>query len=163
MTEQFRVGQGWDIHKLISGRPLVLGGVEVAHEKGLAGHSDADVLTHAIIDALLGSVADGDIGTLFPDTDPAWHDARSVELLATVVARIEKTGWRVVNVDATVVAEAPRIGPHREKMQAVISSALNVEPGAVSIKAKTAEGLGPEGSSDAISAQAVVLLKRRGG
>jgi 2-C-methyl-D-erythritol 2,4-cyclodiphosphate synthase len=160
MTDQWRVGQGWDIHRLAEGCRLVLGGVEIPFDRGLAGHSDADVLLHAVIDAVLGAMGDADIGTHFPDNDPAWRDAPSRDMLATIGERAREAGWQVVNVDTTLVAEAPKIGPYREGMREVIAWALGVEPSTVSIKAKTAEGLGPEGTGKAISAQAVVLLRR---
>jgi 2-C-methyl-D-erythritol 2,4-cyclodiphosphate synthase len=160
MSAECRVGQGWDLHRLVAGRPLVLGGVTIPFEKGLQGHSDADVLTHAIIDALLGAVADGDIGTHFPDTDPVWRGISSLDLLRHALGRVRGAGWRVVNVDATVVAEHPKIAPHRDAMRAAIAQALGIDPAAVSVKAKTAEGLGAEGRSEAVSAQAVVLLAR---
>jgi len=159
-TGELRIGQGWDLHRLVAGRRLVLGGVEIPHERGLAGHSDADVLVHAIIDALLGALGDGDIGTHFPDSDPAWKDAASVELLAAVARRIAGAGWVTVNLDTTVIAQAPRLAPYREKMRAAIAERLGIRPDSVSVKAKTAEGLGPEGAGEAISAQAVVLLRR---
>jgi 2-C-methyl-D-erythritol 2,4-cyclodiphosphate synthase len=155
-----RVGQGWDIHRLTAGRPLVLGGVAIPHARGLAGHSDADVLVHALIDALLGAASDGDIGTHFPDSDVSWRDASSLTLLERVSERLRAAGWDIGNVDATIVAEAPRIGPHREEMREKLAHAMRIEPRRVSVKAKTAEGLGPEGAGEAISAQAVALLRR---
>jgi 2-C-methyl-D-erythritol 2,4-cyclodiphosphate synthase len=158
---EHRVGQGWDLHRLVVGRPLILGGVAIPFERGLDGHSDADVLTHAIIDALFGAIADGDIGTHFPDTDPAWRGAASLDLLGRACTRVRAAGWRVVNVDATVIAERPKLAPHRDAMRAGLARALAVEISAVSVKAKTAEGLGPEGRGDAVSAQAVVLLGRQ--
>ena len=155
-----RIGQGWDRHRLVKGRPLVLGGVTIPFEQGLDGHSDADVLTHAIIDALLGAIADGDIGTHFPDTDPAWRGAASLDLLGRTSARVRAAGWRVGNVDATVIAERPKLAPHRDAMRAALAGALGIDAAAVSVKAKTAEGLGAEGRGNAISAYAVVLLGR---
>lgn len=155
-----RIGQGWDLHRLVAGRPLVLGGVTIPFDRGLDGHSDADVLTHAIIDALFGALADGDIGTHFPNTDPAWRGVSSLDLLGRALARVRGAGWRVVNVDATVIAERPKLAAHRDAMRAALARALGVGPLAVSIKAKTAEGLGAEGRGEAISAQAVVLLGR---
>ena len=160
MSAQYRVGQGWDLHRTVADRPLVIGGVKIEHGMGLAGHSDADVLVHAIIDALLGAVADRDIGAHFPDTDPAWRNVRSIELLRRITRRVAQAGWDVVNVDSTVVAEEPKLGPHRERMRAELAQALEIDPDAVSVKAKTSEGLGPEGAGEAISAQAVVLLRR---
>ncbi len=158
MVDQWRVGQGWDIHALTPGRKLILGGVEIPFERGLAGHSDADVLTHALVDALLGAVADGDIGTHFPDSDPRWQDANSIQFLQSVHEQLVNAGWRIVNIDATIVAEAPQIGPYREQIRERLAGSLGIHTSQVSIKAKTAEGLGPEGAGQAISAQAVILL-----
>lgn len=159
MADRWRIGQGWDIHRLEPGRKLVLGGVEVAFDRGLLGHSDADVLTHAVIDALLGAVGDADIGTRFPDSDPAWKNASSIQLLQSVVRQVRKVGWEVANIDATLVAEAPRIAPYRERMRECLAQTLGVKSTEVSIKAKTAEGFGAEGIGEAMSAQAVVLLR----
>lgn len=159
MSAQYRVGQGWDLHRTVADRPLVIGGIKIEHGMGLAGHSDADVLVHAIIDALLGAVADRDIGAHFPDTDPAWRDVRSIELLRRITRRVTQAGWDVVNVDSTIVAEEPKLDPHRERMRAELAQALEIDPAAVSVKAKTSEGLGPEGVGEAISAQAIVLLR----
>jgi 2-C-methyl-D-erythritol 2,4-cyclodiphosphate synthase len=156
-----RVGQGYDLHRLEAGRPLVLGGVTVPFDRGLVGHSDADVLTHAIIDALLGAAALGNIGALFPDTDPAYKDADSMQLLAAVRERLEGDGYRFVNLDATVVAEAPKLNPHIAAIRDRIADALGMDLGAVSVKAKTNELVGPEGRGEAISAQAVALIERR--
>ena len=144
-----RVGVGYDSHRLVEGRRLILGGVEIAHERGLTGHSDADVLTHAVIDAILGAIGSGDIGSHFPDTDEEWRDADSIELLRAVVAGAD---GRVVNVDATVICEAPRIGPHRELMQGRLTEAAG---GPVSVKATTNEGLGAIGRGEGIAAIAV--------
>lgn len=155
---RMRIGQGWDLHRLVGGRRLILGGVVIPFERGLEGHSDADVLTHALIDALLGAVADGDIGTHFPDADSSWKDAVSTDLLATTLARIRFLGWEVGNVDLTLVAEAPKIAPYRDQIRACLSRVLEIPIEDLSLKAKTAEGLGAEGSGEAISAQAVVLL-----
>lgn len=154
-----RVGQGYDVHALVPGRRLVIGGVEIAHTHGLLGHSDADVLLHAITDALLGAAGLGDIGRLFPDTDPAHKDADSRALLRTALARVQAAGWRVANVDATVVAQQPRLAPHVPAMQAAIAACLAVEPEAVNVKAKTHERLGFEGRCEGIVAQAVILLQ----
>lgn len=156
---KIRIGQGYDVHALVPGRRLVIGGVEIPHALGLLGHSDADVLLHAITDALLGAAGQGDIGRLFPDTDPAHQDADSRELLRTALTRVQAAGWRVVNVDATVVAQQPRLAPHVPAMQAAIAACLAVEPAAVNVKAKTHERLGFEGRSEGIVAQAVVLLQ----
>ncbi|MBM3318170.1 MAG: 2-C-methyl-D-erythritol 2,4-cyclodiphosphate synthase [Candidatus Eisenbacteria bacterium] len=163
MADDLRIGQGWDIHRLVPGRRLVLGGVEIPFARGLLGHSDADVLLHAIVDALLGAIADADIGTHFSDTDPEWRDVASSRLLAGAAERARGAGWTIANIDATVVLEDPRIGPHRERMRAAIAAAAGVAVESVSVKAKTAEGLGVEGRGEAISAQAVVLVRRRGG
>jgi 2-C-methyl-D-erythritol 2,4-cyclodiphosphate synthase len=155
-----RVGQGYDLHRLEPGRPLVLGGVTVPFDKGLDGHSDADVVTHAIIDALLGACALGNIGQLFPDTDPAFRGANSLKLLEEVVRRIEKSGYSIGNVDATIVAEAPKLNPYLLQMCDRIAQALNIEPDLVSIKAKTNERVGPEGRGEAISAHAIAVVER---
>jgi 2-C-methyl-D-erythritol 2,4-cyclodiphosphate synthase len=160
MSTEYRIGQGWDLHRLVVGRPLVLGGITIDHDKGLSGHSDADVLVHAVIDALLGALADRDIGSHFPDGDPAWRDARSIDMLRTVAERIRLDGWQAVNVDSTIIAEAPRLAVHRDAMRKKIASALEIAPAAVSVKAKTAEGVGAEGAGEAVSAQVVVLLGR---
>lgn len=156
----FRVGEGWDTHALVEGRPLVLGGVAIPHTHGLLGHSDADALLHAVTDALLGAAALGDIGTHFPDTDAAFRGARSIELLREAARRVRQAGWQVVNVDSTVVAQAPRLAPHRAAMVGNIARALGVAPEQVNVKAKTAERLGPVGQGAAIEARAVVLLAR---
>jgi 2-C-methyl-D-erythritol 2,4-cyclodiphosphate synthase len=155
---KIRVGQGWDVHALVPGRRLVLGGVEIPHERGLLGHSDADVLLHAIADAILGAAALGDIGRLFPDQDPTFRDADSRVLLRTAMARAAAAGWRVGNVDATVIAERPRIGPYVTAMCAVVAAECGVDAGAVNIKGKTSEKLGYAGRGEGIAAQAVVLL-----
>lgn len=156
----WRIGEGWDVHALVPGRPLVLGGVRIAHTHGLLGHSDADALLHAITDALLGAAGLGDIGTHFPDTDARFRGADSAVLLAEALRRVQAAGWRVGNVDATVVAQAPRLGPHRAAIVAAIAKALEVAPEQVNVKAKTAERLGPVGQGAAIEARAVVLLFR---
>lgn len=153
-----RVGIGYDIHRLVEGRPLVLGGVSITSEVGLLGHSDADALTHAIIDALLGAAALGDIGQHFPDSDERWRNADSVELLAQTVTRLRSEGYAVGNVDAVIVAEAPRMRPHIPAMQQRLAAALEVETGRVGIKATTDEGLGPVGRREAIAARAVALI-----
>ena len=160
MPDALRIGQGWDNHRLVAGRPLVLGGLTIPHDRGLAGHSDADVLTHALIDALLGAMADGDIGSHFPDSDARWRDVSSMKLLSMTIERVVAAGWQVGNVDLTLVAEAPRIGPHREEMRRRLAQELQIDPARISIKAKTAEGCGPEGRGETISAQAIVLLSK---
>ena len=156
----WRIGEGWDVHALVPGRPLVVGGVTLAHDRGALGHSDADVLLHAITDALLGAAGLGDIGTHFPDSDPAFRGVDSSSLLAEAMRRVGAAGWRVGNVDATVIAQAPRLAPHRAAMVAAIARALGVAAGQVNVKAKTAERLGPVGQGAAIEARAVVLLVR---
>ena len=154
----FRIGEGWDVHALVPGRPLVIGGVTVPHGMGLLGHSDADVLLHAITDALLGAAGLGDIGTHFPDTDAAFKGADSYALLAEAARRVHAQGWRVGNVDSTVIAQAPRLAPHRAAMVERIASALQIAPDRVNVKAKTAEKLGPVGQGAAIEARAALLL-----
>jgi 2-C-methyl-D-erythritol 2,4-cyclodiphosphate synthase len=161
MNVPFRIGQGWDVHALVPGRPLVIGGVTIAWTHGLLGHSDADVLLHAITDALLGAAGLGDIGHHFPDTDPRWKGADSRVLLSAAVSKVRDAGWEPVNVDSTVVAQAPRLGPHIPAMVASIAAALGVDPSLINVKAKTSERLGYAGRGEGISAQAVALLMRR--
>ncbi|MCL1962416.1 MAG: 2-C-methyl-D-erythritol 2,4-cyclodiphosphate synthase [Desulfovibrionaceae bacterium] len=156
----WRIGEGWDVHALAPGRPLVIGGVRIAHTHGLLGHSDADVLLHAITDALLGAAALGDIGRHFPDTDARLAGADSAALLAEAARRVGAAGWRVGNVDATVIAQAPRLAPHIPAMTARIAEALGVGAAQVNVKAKTAEHLGPVGQGAGIEARAVTLLFR---
>ena len=153
-----RTGIGYDIHPFEQGRPLVLGGVTIPHEAGLAGHSDADVLAHALIDALLGAAALGDIGQHFPPDDPSYHDANSLDLLRRAVELVAKAGYRAVNVDATVIAEAPKLSPHIDAMRAALAGALGLDVGAVSVKATSSERLGPVGRGEGIAALAVALL-----
>jgi 2-C-methyl-D-erythritol 2,4-cyclodiphosphate synthase len=155
-----RVGLGYDIHRLVPGRPLVLGGLLLNSELGLEGHSDADVLVHAIMDALLGAAALRDIGHYFPPTDERFRGASSLDLLRQVAGLLEKQGHRVVNIDAVVVAEQPRIGPHIGDMTVCIARALGVSPESIGIKATTNEGVGAEGRLEAISAQAVALIEQ---
>ena len=156
----FRIGEGWDVHALVPGRKLIIGGVEIAHHMGLLGHSDADVLLHAITDALLGAAALGDIGSHFPDTDARFRGADSGALLAEAMRRVAERGWALVNVDSTVIAQAPRQGAHIDAMRESIARALGVAPGQINVKAKTAERLGPVGQGLSIEARAVVLLRR---
>ena len=156
-----RIGQGYDVHRLVEGRALILGGVNIPGEKGLLGHSDADVLTHALMDALLGAAALGDIGKLFPDSDPAYAGADSLELLRSVTALLEKNGYAIVNVDVTVVAQRPKLAPYREEMRRRLAEAMGLERGRVSVKATTEEGLGFTGSGQGISAMAVALLDEK--
>ena len=157
---KMRIGEGWDVHALVPGRPLVIGGVVVPYERGLLGHSDADVLLHAITDALLGAAGLGDIGRHFPDTDARYKGSDSMLLLEDVAARVRREGWRVENVDSTVVAQAPRLAPHIDAMRGRIAKGLGLEPADVNVKAKTAEKLGPVGQGQSIEATAVVLLVR---
>lgn len=156
----FRIGEGWDVHALVPGRKLVIGGVEIAHRTGLLGHSDADVLLHAITDALLGGAGLGDIGSHFPDTDARFHGADSTVLLAEAMRRVAEQGYAVVNLDSTVIAQAPRLAPHIAAMRGRIAQVLGLAPEQVNVKAKTAERLGPVGQGLAIEARAVVLLQR---
>jgi 2-C-methyl-D-erythritol 2,4-cyclodiphosphate synthase len=156
-----RVGHGYDVHALVPGRRLVLGGVEIPQTHGLLGHSDADALLHAITDAVLGAAALGDIGALFPDSDARLKDADSAVLLRTACARVQAAGWQVVNVDSTVVAQRPRIGPYVAAMRANIAAALSIDADAVNVKGKTTEYLGFAGRGEGIAAYAVVLIARR--
>ena len=156
----WRIGEGWDVHALVAGRRLVLGGVEIAHSHGLLGHSDADALCHAITDALFGAAALGDIGKHFPDTDPQFRGADSLALLADAARRVRGAGWEIGNVDSTVVAQAPKLAPHILAMRQRLAQALAVSLDQVSVKAKTAEGMGPVGRLEAIEARAVCLLTR---
>ena len=153
-----KIGIGYDVHKLVSGRKLILGGVEIAYEKGLDGHSDADVLCHAIGDAILGAAKLGDIGQHFPDTDPKYKDANSLKLLNEITKIISDKGFTVINVDSVVVAQAPKLAPLRDKMRENIASVLGIAVENVGVKATTTEGLGFEGRGEGISAQAVALL-----
>jgi len=155
-----RMGEGWDVHALVAGRPLVLGGVTIPHDKGPLAHSDGDALLHAITDALLGAAALGDIGRHFPDTDPAFAGADSIALLREAARRVRAAGHAIVNVDSTIVAQAPRLAPHIDAMRTCIATALGLEPANVNVKAKTAEQLGPVGEGRAIEARAVCLLLR---
>ncbi len=156
-----RVGQGYDVHALVPGRRLVIGGIEVPHGHGLLGHSDADVLLHAITDALLGAAALGDIGRHFPDSDARWRDADSTVLLAEAARLVRAAGWEIGNVDATVIAQAPKLAAHLPRMIERITAALAVGPGQVGVKAKTGERLGFTGRGEGIAAQAVALLVAR--
>ena len=155
------IGQGYDSHRFAPGRRLVLGGVEIPHDQGLLGHSDADVLTHAIMDALLGAAGLGDIGHHFPDTDERWRDADSVVLLREVVALLARDGLEPVNVDATVVLQQPRVGPHRDAIRARLAEAIGLPARRVNVKATTAEGMGPIGRGEGAEAHAIALLRRR--
>lgn len=155
-----RVGMGYDVHRLVEGRKLILGGVEIPYEKGLLGHSDADVLLHAIMDALLGAAALGDIGQHFPDTDPAYKGASSIELLKRVGELLEENCYYISNIDATVIAQRPKLAGYREQMRANIAEALHLELDQVNIKATTEEGLGFTGTGEGISSQAVCLIDK---
>ncbi len=158
MSIPFRIGTGFDVHQLVEGRNLIMGGVKIPYERGLLGHSDADVLLHAIADALLGAAALGDIGKHFPDSDSAYKGADSRVLLRSVVARVRAAGWQVGNVDATIIAQAPKMAPHIEQMRRNIASDCAVVPDRISVKATTTEMLGFTGRGEGIAAQAVALL-----
>ena len=154
-----RIGHGYDVHRLTEGRKLILGGVDIPYEKGLLGHSDADVLTHAIMDALLGAAALGDIGKLFPDTDPAYTGADSLVLLERVGELLSKAGYRVGNIDATILAQRPKLAPHIPQMRTSLANRLGIEVDQVSVKATTEEGLGFTGTGEGMAAHAVCLLE----
>ena len=158
--QKFRIGIGYDIHKLVENRDLIIGGVKIPFEKGLLGHSDADVLTHAIIDALLGALAMSDIGTLFPDTDNKFKDADSIELLKCVFHKVQEQGYYINNLDANIIVQAPKMMPHIPNIKIVLAKNLNMELEDISIKAKTKEGLDAVGEKLAIEAQAVVMLEK---
>lgn len=158
---KIRVGEGWDTHALVTGRPLILGGVTIPHTHGLLGHSDADALLHAITDAVLGGAGLGDIGRHFPDTDPAFKGADSSVLLQEAVRRVGQAGWDVGNVDSTIVAQAPKMAPHIPAMRERIAAILGVDIDAVNVKAKTAEKMGPVGEGRAIEARAICLLLKK--
>jgi 2-C-methyl-D-erythritol 2,4-cyclodiphosphate synthase len=160
MTIPFRIGEGWDTHALVEGRPLILGGVTIAHTHGLLGHSDADALCHAITDALFGAAGLGDIGRHFPDTDAAFKGADSIALLAECARRVRAAGWEPVNVDSTIVAQQPRLAPHIDAMRARLAATLGLPVDVVNVKAKTAEKMGPVGELKAIETRAVCLLQR---
>lgn len=157
----FRIGEGWDVHALVTGRPLIIGGVSIPHTHGLLGHSDADVLLHAITDALIGAAALGDIGRHFPDTDPHFKGADSTVLLAEAARRVRAAGFDIGNVDSTVIAQAPKLAPHIGAMCERIASALGVSKDQVNVKAKTAEKIGPVGEGLSMEARAIVLLLRK--
>ena len=157
----FRIGEGWDVHALVPGRKLIIGGIHIPSERGLLGHSDADVLLHAIVDALLGAAGLGDIGRHFPDTDAAFEGADSVSLLVEAHRRVREQGYAISNIDSTVIAQAPRLSPHIDAMRRLIAQALELHEGQVNVKAKTAERLGPVGAGQSIEARAMVLLQRK--
>ncbi len=156
----YRIGLGYDIHKLTEGRDLIIGGVKITHEKGLLGHSDADVLIHAIIDAMLGALALADIGTLFPDTDKKYKDIESTLLLKEVYEKISEKGWQIVNIDSNIIAQEPKMMPYIPKMKKVLCKILEIEPDELSIKAKTNEDMDAVGQKLAIEAHAVVMLRK---
>ncbi len=155
---KIRIGNGYDIHRLVEGRPLILGGVKIPHAMGLLGHSDADVLTHAITDALLGALSLGDIGTYFPPSDPQWAGADSLKLLDQVYQMVRDRGWAIVNIDSVVIAERPKLKPHIADMRRTLAEALSLAPDQVGVKATTNEKLGPTGREEGIAAHAVVLI-----
>lgn len=157
-----RIGHGYDVHRLVEGRRLILGGVEIPWEKGLLGHSDADVLTHALMDALLGAAALGDIGQLFPDKDPAYEGADSIGLLREVARILRENGWQPGNVDITVIAQRPKLAPHIPAMRRILAEAMGIDLSQVSVKATTEEGLGFTGTGEGIAAHAVALIEHAG-
>ncbi len=160
MGSQFRIGHGYDVHRLTEERPLIIGGVRIPYEKGLLGHSDADVLVHAVMDAILGALALGDIGYHFPDTDSAYSGASSLYLLSCVKEMLDESGYSIGNIDATILAQRPKLRPYIDEMQKKIASVLNCESEAINIKATTEEGLGFTGNGDGIAAHAVCLIVR---
>jgi 2-C-methyl-D-erythritol 2,4-cyclodiphosphate synthase len=160
---ELRIGIGHDVHALVDGRPLVLGGIEIPHHVGLHGHSDADVLVHALMDAMLGAAREGDIGRLFPDTDPEWAGARSLDLLSQVAALLLQKGLRLVDADCVVALEEPKLAPHRDAMRAAMAAAAGVDPDRIGLKATTTEGLGFTGRGEGVAAWAVVLMERTAG
>ena len=157
----FRIGEGYDVHRLKEGRKLILGGVDIPFKKGLDGHSDADVLVHAIMDALLGAAALGDIGKLFPDNDDAYLGADSIELLKKVVKVISDKGYNVVNIDSTIIAQKPKLAPYIDSMRANIAAAMGADKNTVSVKATTEEGLGFTGTGEGIAARAIALIEKK--
>ena len=162
MTD-LRIGHGYDVHRLVEGRKLILGGVEIPYDRGLLGHSDADVLIHAVMDALTGAARLGDIGKLFPDTDPAYEGISSVKLLSEVGRLLGEKGYQVVNIDATLIAQAPKVGPYRQQMAENIAAALTMDSQRVNVKATTEEHLGFTGDGSGMAAHAVALLEKRNG
>ena len=156
-----RIGEGYDVHRLVAGRKLIIGGVELEYEKGLDGHSDADVLVHAIMDSLLGAAVLGDIGKLFPDNDPSYKGADSLILLSHVVERLDREGYRIVNIDSTVIAQAPKLAPHIEKMRENIAKFAQIQVSQISVKATTEERLGFSGRGEGIASRAVCLIENK--
>lgn len=159
-TPTYRSGFGYDAHRLVEGRPLILGGIEVPFEEGLEGHSDADVLLHALIDAVLGAAGMGDIGTHFPSSDPSLKGISSLDMLSRVMSAVTDAGWRVENVDGTIVAQRPRLSPYTPLMKETIARALNIEPGRVNLKSKTTDGLGFTGTGEGMEAYCAIMLSR---
>ncbi|MFD2640159.1 2-C-methyl-D-erythritol 2,4-cyclodiphosphate synthase [Piscibacillus salipiscarius] len=157
----FRIGQGFDVHQLVEGRPCIIGGVEIPYEKGLLGHSDADVLLHTIADAALGAIGEGDIGKHFPDTDPKFKDFDSKELLKEVWQKVEERGYTLGNIDCTVIAQAPKMAPHIEEIKEVVASLLNADVSQVNVKATTTEKLGFTGRKEGVAAQATILIQHK--
>ena len=157
-----RIGQGFDVHQLVEGRPLILGGVEIPYDRGLDGHSDGDALLHAVADAILGALGEGDLGRHFPSSDERWRGVASGEILAEVVERMVRAGWRVANVDATIVAQAPRLAPHQPAMHAELTRLLGTDPGQVNVKVTSTDRLGAIGRGEGIAGLAVVLLEAAG-
>ncbi|MCC2641449.1 MAG: ispF [Nitrospira sp.] len=155
-----RVGCGWDIHPLVNGRKLILGGLEIPHHKGLQGHSDSDALVHAICDALLGAMGEGDLGRHYPSSDQRYKDVSSLKLLEDVMEKLRAKGYRLANVDSTIIAQAPRLSPHLAAMQKAIAGVLQADPDLVNVKVKSGEGLDAVGREEAIAAQAVCLIER---
>lgn len=155
-----RIGHGYDVHAFAEGRKLILGGVDIPHDRGLLGHSDADVLVHALADAVLGAIRGGDIGKLFPDTDPEWEGADSMKLLAAVAAKVREEGYQIIDVDSVIAAQAPKMAPHRQQMRENLAVAMGITVDNVGVKATTTEHLGFEGRQEGISATAVALLAR---
>jgi 2-C-methyl-D-erythritol 2,4-cyclodiphosphate synthase len=153
-----RIGIGYDIHRLVAGRSLILGGVSIDHDKGLLGHSDADVLIHAICDALLGAAGMGDIGSHFPDNDPGYKNISSLKLLSQTCRLLTDKGYRIVNLDATILAESPKLAPHRQKMQTILAGTMNISASDINIKATTTEGLGVIGKGEGISAVCIAMI-----
>jgi len=162
LISAYRSGFGYDAHRLVEGRPLILGGVEVPFEKGLEGHSDADVLLHALIDAIIGAAGMGDIGTHFPSSDPSLEGISSLDMLSRVMSLVTEAGWRVENVDGTIVAQRPRLSPHAPRMKETIAHAVNIEPERVNVKSKTTDGLGFTGTGEGMEAYCAVMLVRAG-
>jgi 2-C-methyl-D-erythritol 2,4-cyclodiphosphate synthase len=161
-VSELRVGTGVDAHRLAEGVPLVLGGVPIEHPRGLVGHSDGDVVAHALIDALLGAAGLGDIGTLFPSGEPEWRGASSLDLLASAYERVRAAGWELVNADCVLVGEEPRVAPHRDEMRARLAAAVGAEAERIAVRATTTDGLGFTGRGEGLAAQAVALLRRAG-